>query len=143
MVKENYWPNYTTNVMTFHSVLSTLLSSVAASLQHLRTEFSFFFNWYVMPELVVTTQTFLIDFLELDFRSRVIWLQVITIQVLWSSSWTRGSLRCSHLYHENWFVQRVMVFTFSFVYLGLDFVGVSGKAEDAYPTGALGPCSQF
>ena len=40
------------------------------------------------------------------------------------------------------------IFLFSFVYHGLDFfmsnsAGVSRKTENAYPTGAPGPCSQF
>ena len=44
---------------TFHSELSTLISSVAISLQHLPMEFSYH-NSYVMPELAVTTLTFCI-----------------------------------------------------------------------------------
>ena len=31
-------------------------------------------------------------------------------------------LRCIHLHHENWFVQRFIVFLSSFFYLGLDFL---------------------
>ena len=50
--------------MDFSFIFSTFLSSVATSLQYLRIEFS-----YVMPELAVTTQTFL-------YRARLlkIWL---------------------------------------------------------------------
>ena len=59
MEKENYLLNYTTNTMTFHSVLSIFLLSLATSLQHLRMEFSYH-NSYVMPELAVATQTFCI-----------------------------------------------------------------------------------
>ena len=42
-----------------NDVLSTFLSSVATSLQHLCMEFSYH-NSYVIPELAVTTQTFCI-----------------------------------------------------------------------------------
>ena len=58
-----YLPNYTTNMMTFHSILSTCLSSVASSL-HLRMEFS-----YVIPMFVVTTQSLCmaLNFLQLGF----------------------------------------------------------------------------
>ena len=63
----------------------------------------------------------------------------------------RGSLQYIHLHHKNWFVQSIMIFLYflsSLVYPGLDFfmnnsVGVSREAEDAYFTGAPGPCSQF
>ena len=47
IVKENYWPNYSTNAMTLHSVLSIFLSSVATFLQHLRMDFSYY-NSYVI-----------------------------------------------------------------------------------------------
>ena len=43
--------------MTFHPVLSTFLSSVATSLQHMGKEFSYH-NSYVMSERVVTSQFF-------------------------------------------------------------------------------------
>ena len=80
--------------------------------------------------------------------------EVITIEVLWSSSWTCGSLQslfCIHLHFENRFVQSVLDFNFPFVYTGFDFLWstlrvflLCRKAEEgAYPTGASGPCSQF
>ena len=76
MVKENYWPNFTTNVMIFHSELLTFLSSVATYLQHLHIEFSYHSS-YVMPEITVTIQTFCntVDFLQLGFWNRVMLLQ--------------------------------------------------------------------
>ena len=49
-------------------------------------------------------------------------IEFITTKVLWSSSRTFGSLRCIHLHYENHFVQRVIVFLFSFVYHGPDFI---------------------
>ena len=58
----------------------------------------------------------------------------------------RFAHRGINLPHENWFVQRVKVFLFFFVYPGLFMInsaGISTKAEDDYPTGAPGPCSQF
>ena len=62
--------------MTFHSDLSTSLSSVATSLQHLHMEFSYHTS-YIMPELAVTTQTshIALDFLQLGFWNRVMFLQ--------------------------------------------------------------------
>ena len=111
--------------MTFHSVLSIFLSSVATSLQHLRMVFSYH-NWYVMPELAVTMQTFCtaLYFLKLCFWNMFMLQQdwIITTEVLWSSSWTRWSLCCIHLHRENWFVQGVLVILSSFVYPGLDFL---------------------
>ena len=56
MGKGNTWPTYTTNAMTFQSVLSNFLSCVASSLKHLRVEFSYYA--YVMSELAGTTRTF-------------------------------------------------------------------------------------
>ena len=64
IVKENYWPNYTTNAMTFHSVLSTFLLYVVTSLQPQRMYFSSH-NSYGLPELVVTTQPCFLNLLTI------------------------------------------------------------------------------
>ena len=124
-----------------HSVLSTFLSPVASSLQRLRMEF-LYNNSYGMPELAVVTQTFCIalDFLQLSFWNRIVLLQDWSrdYRILWSSPWTRRSLRCIHLHYENWFVQRVIVFLSSFVFLWFNFLwainsaDVARKAEDTY-----------
>ena len=94
-------------------------------LQHLRMEFTYH-NSYIMPELAFTTHTFCIslDFLQLGFWNRVIMPQDWRhhYRSLWSSSWTCGSLRSIHVHHENWFVQRVIVFLSSFIYHGHDFL---------------------
>ena len=65
LVRKNYWPYNRTNAMTFPSMQSTFLLSVATSLQHLPMEFPYH-NWKVMPELAINTQTFCIalDFLQ-------------------------------------------------------------------------------
>ena len=91
MVKENYWSNYMytkhDDTMTFLFVLSTILvSSAAASLQHLRMEFLNHIS-YVITEFAVTTQT-----LSHHYRSV-------------TSSWTRGSLLCIYTIKTAWFVQ--------------------------------------
>ena len=72
---KGYGLNYTTNAMTFHSVLSIYLSSVATSLQHVRMEFSYH-NSCVMPELAVCAQTFCIDLdvLQLGYCKSVVLL---------------------------------------------------------------------
>ena len=59
---------YTTNAMTSHSVLSTFLSFVATSLQHLHLEF-LYYSLKVMPELAEIVGTFftVLDFLQLIF----------------------------------------------------------------------------
>ena len=49
-------------------------------------------------------------------------IEVIITEVLWSSLWTRHSLRCIHHRLENWCIQRVIVFLSSFVYPGLDIL---------------------
>ena len=106
-----------------------------------------------MPELAVSVQTFCI---ALDFLQSCFWNWVLLLQD-WSNHdrsfvvpwWTRGSLRCIHLLHENWFVQRVMhcipfLFHLPWIWILMsDLPGIFRKAEDAYPTGAPGPCSQF
>ena len=55
--KEKLLTKLLINGMHFHYVLSTFLSSVATSRQHLGMEFSYYSS-YVMTELVVSTQTF-------------------------------------------------------------------------------------
>ena len=59
--------------------------------------------------ITVTTQTFwtVLDFLQVCLRNRVMLLQVITVEDLWTSSWTHGSLRRIHLHNENWFVFKI------------------------------------
>ena len=104
--------------MTYHSDLSTFLSSVSTFLQYLRMNCSYH-NSYVMQELAMTTQ---ISYNKAPGIGLCCYkIEVINTKVLWSSPWNRRSLRCIHLHHENWFVQDVIVFLSSFVYPGLPF----------------------
>ena len=81
-------------------------------------------------------------------------IEIVTTEVIWLSSLTSGSLRCIHLHvhHKNWFILHVqcMCQSFSFLFhlpwtwfFMWNLAGVSWKADDAYPTSAPGPCSQF
>ena len=47
------------------------------------------------------------------FATKIIGL--VTTEVLWLSSWSRGLILCIHLHNENRFVQCVIVILFSFV----------------------------
>ena len=74
-------------------------------------------------------------------------IEVITTDVLWSSSWTRGSIWCTACKTETTGSPRHS-FSFLFCLPGTwrfmrNSVGVSRKAEDVYPTGAPGPCSYW
>ena len=139
MIKEHYRPNFTTNMMTFHSVLSTFLSSVAI--------FHRVFISQLMLELVVTAHTFCIalDFLQLSFCYKI---EVITTEVLWLSSWTRGLLACIDLRHKKLICSTFHSFPFLFrlpwtcLFMS-NSAGVSRKSEDAYPTGDLVHASSF
>ena len=69
--------------------------------------------------------------------------------VLWSSSWTRGSLRYIHLRHKKKLIFSTchsfpFLFRQPWTWLFMSSsVGVSRKAEDTNPTGERGPCFQF
>ena len=133
-------PNKQTNK---HSVLSTFLLSVATSLQYLRMEFSYN-NSYVMPELRRLFCTTL-HFLQLGLKPGCV------------ATRSKSSLQKFYCRHHE-LVDRYGVSTWSMrtdqhVIVSLSSTldltiisksaGVSRKAEEACPTGAPGPCSQF
>ena len=86
-------------------------------------------NAYVMPELVETTKTMLLQDLSHHYK------------VLWSLFWIRGLLWCIHLYHENGFVDRVVNFLSSFVYSGLDILWATSQVFFCKSMGRLPRCN--
>ena len=111
MVKENYWPNFTTNAMVFSFrildfpiISCNILSAPAYGVScH---------NSYIIPELAVITQIFFyiaIDVLQLGLCNRVLLLQnwnhnywsfIVVIMISWivtvyfSASWMKICSAC-------------------------------------------------
>ena len=132
-----------TKVITFHSLLSTVLSFVATSLLHQGIEFSYH-NSSVMPKLAIHMQTFCFKLLEQGY---------IATRMKSSLQKFYGS---HHELVDRYSVSNctmktdlfnMSVFLSSFVYPGLDFLcatrGFFQKSRECLPYWVTGPCSQF